>query len=244
MLPVAHHVARIGEQGVVGVHDALGGAGGARGESEIAHGVGAFPDRRCGRLRQGRRQARRIIGALERRHVFQHGADIGLRAICTPALLGDEGARAEPGQQRADLCAGVGAMQRWIAGEALPCAGQKRDHGFEPISHPQRDDIAGHETSIDQIESQRIDMKLQLAPTQLPHPVAQRRRIGPLAHVLGHQGIERLAAPETRLGVGPRPRRIVQRQVGTHAQLPNLLGSGLRFSANDLDSSFASSVSR
>ena len=112
----------------------------ARGEGQIddAVRIGAG---RAG-IDSGLRKILRRVDHPQRCDARQDRLEVDARAIGAPAGLGDERAGAQPLEQRADLGAGEGAVQRRVAGEPSARAGQERDDGLGAVRHPDRDAVA------------------------------------------------------------------------------------------------------
>ena len=162
VVPVAHHVARVGEQRVVRVHDALGRAGRARGEGQIHHAVRI--GRGCAGIGCRARQVLRRIDRLERCNARKHGVEIGARAVRAPAGLRQQRTRAQSLKQLPDLCTGERAMQRRIAGKALARAGEKHHDRLDAVRHPDRNPVAAHKPFGPEIGSDTVNPPPQFSP--------------------------------------------------------------------------------
>ena len=244
--PGVHHVARVGEQGVVRVHDAFGHARGAGGEGEIGDLV-RIRDRISPRPRARLGDASVQPDGFQMVDPVKQSVEAGIGPVGAPARFRVERRRLEPLQQRHHLGAGMRPMQRRVAGIALTGAGQEQDDGLHPVAAPDRDTVAFDEPARLQIGGNRVRPVLDLAPAQPPRAVAQRRRVAPALGVAFEQAVERLFAPDPALVVALRRPGRVQCQKGTHAsrlQCPKRSGSGGRRSRKAVPSSFDSSLSR
>ena len=164
--PVAHEVAAVGEQRVVGVHDRLGHAGGARGEGEIGDLVRIVVDRR----EAARRGARALAGRARARAPSAAGRPCAARQPSAKAASGSCRCASAPQPSstsiaRASMCrsrlvissTGVVAVQRRVADVAVARAGDERDQRLEPVGEPQADALARAQSGLGEGIGDRID---------------------------------------------------------------------------------------
>ena len=197
--PVAHEVAAVGEQRVVGMHDRFGHAGRARGEGQIRDLVGVVVDRgeaACGDLRPRQLGARAapLWQAPDLAHPRQRREPILIAGIGAPALLDQDRAGIDVAQQVDDLLDAVVAVQRGVADVAVARAGDERDQRLEPVREPEADPLAGPEAGFDERIGDGID------------PARAARRRSAAAHRPGRRN-PAAAAPRGRRAACRRCRR-------------------------------------
>jgi hypothetical protein len=83
----------------------------------------------------------RRIDFLQRRYVFQPGANIIIGSICASAILGNQRFGTEFIQKPDDLSASVRFMKGGNAGDALARTSEERYNWFQSVGHTNRNAI-------------------------------------------------------------------------------------------------------
>ena len=220
--PIAHHLARIRHQCVLGMHHAFGRAGRSRGESEIGDLVG-ISDRLFARgSRPGK--IRQHIHASERARRAKSGVQLGAIPRAGERRLGNQGAGLQIRDTLCDLRSRIGAVERGVARVALARAGEEREDRFEAVREPDRDAVPAGEPLRGEFRGDAVGPREGLGPSQAMTAVPQRGCLRPLASVAGEQRIERIGLPQPLGVIAPRGGRMVEREKRTHCSSAELQG--------------------
>ena len=242
VVPVLDHRARVGEQCVVGMHDAFRGAGRPRGERQIDDLVGVWVDRRQragswrlpGKTRQRRASAGPIAERVDLAQARQSGAAAKISAVARrrhsrAARTGPRpGSGSAARRSRRPCSSGAatgcrhspGASRRGTRRPPRPGSAATPPPARRASARPHRDRRRPHRPSP------------QRRPGQPPRAVAQRESLGPRRRVPLQQRVQRLVAPHPLGVIAPRRRRVVQGQerVGHRIEILVLVtGWGLAF---------------
>ncbi|CUH81311.1 hypothetical protein SAMN04488093_108120 [Tropicibacter naphthalenivorans] len=165
------------------------------------------------------RKGLRRVGLFDKGQRADHRVKVLTVAIRAPARFGDDGARLQLGQQIDDLGAGIGPVQRRVAGDPLARAGKKGDDRLGAVRHPDGNAIPGGDPRLVQTVGHGVDARLQALPVQDHTPVAQGFVGGAGLGLLGHEAVKGVARPKP-LVIEPLGRgRIVQGQKRFHKRL-------------------------
>jgi hypothetical protein len=206
--PILGNGAAIGEERVVGVHDAFGQAGGTGREGKINNAVrrsgvrqtlpGTAPDTAQADRIFARDLVAQWLDPICRLHPCsrtEHGKDVVVRGVGTIAGLGHKRRRSGALEQRDDVATCVIAMQRCVARITHARACEQRERGLDPARQPDRHPVARHQARVVQVLRDGVG-PFERGPVGQPAVgVAQSEPVRLTARVLAKKHVEGLGTP-------------------------------------------------